>query len=64
MRDCSDTGFDTKLEDINQLYELGFIDLEERGIAYHNILFQDIADELDHMVKGRGRHPRNFPLDK
>ena len=64
MEDCSDTGFDTKLEDINRLYELGLIDLEERGLAHHNILLQDIADELDRMVKGSCRHPEDFPLDK
>jgi len=51
------------VEDINRLWELGFIGLEERGEAYHRILMQDIADELDHIVK-QGRHPGDFPLDK
>ena len=64
MKDYSDTSFDTSLEDINRLYELGLIDLEERGLAHHNILLQDIADELDLMVKGSGRHLEDFPLDK
>lgn len=63
MRDCTDTGFDTRLGDINRLYELGFIDLEERGIAHHNILLQDIADELDFMIR-KSRDPEDFPLDK
>lgn len=64
MEDCSDTLFDTRIGDINRLYELGLIDLEERGLAYHNILFQDIVDDLDLMVKKSCRHPRDFPLDK
>ena len=64
MEDCSNTSFDTRLGDINRLYELGLIDLEERGLAHHNILLQDIADELDRMVKGSGCHPEDFPLDK
>jgi hypothetical protein len=53
----------TQVEDINRLWELGFIGLDERGKAYHRILMQDIADELDHIVK-QGRHPGDFPLDK
>ena len=54
----------TQVEYINRLWELGFIGLEERGLAYHQILMQNIADELDRMVKGSGRHPEDFPLDK
>jgi hypothetical protein len=64
MENCSDTEFDTRLGDINRLWELGFIDLEERGLAFHNILFQEISDELDLMVKKSYRHPEDFPLDK
>ena len=53
----------TQVEDINRLWELGFIGLEERGKAYHRILMQDIPDELDRKVK-QSRHPGDFPLDK
>jgi hypothetical protein len=59
-----DTGrLATQVEDINRLWELGFISLEERGEAHHRILMQEIADELDRMVK-EGRRPGDFPLDK
>jgi hypothetical protein len=62
MREREDW-FDTRLSDINRLYELGFITWEELGEAHQAILLQDIADELDRMVK-KCRHPKDFPLDK
>ena len=63
MRENEDW-FDTRLKDINRLWELGLISSEERGLAHHNILFQGISDELDRMVKGSLRRPDDFPLDK
>ena len=57
--DC-DT-FDTRLRDINRLCELGFISWEECGLAHHNILLQDISDELDFMIR-KSRDPEDFPL--
>ena len=63
MRENEDW-FDTRLRDINRLWELGLISSEERDLAHHNILFQGISDELDRMVKGSRRHPEDFPLDK
>ena len=63
MRENEDW-FDTRLKDINRLWELGLISSEERGLANHNILFQGISDELDRMVKSGHRHPEDFPLDK
>ena len=62
MRENEDW-FDTRISDINRLWELGFISLEERDLAHQDILLQDIADELDRMVK-KCRHPKDFPLDK
>jgi len=63
MEESNEDRFDTRLDDVNRLCELGFISWEERGLAVHNILLQEISDELDLMVK-RGRHPEDFPLDK
>jgi hypothetical protein len=63
MKEWSDT-FDTRLEDLNQLHELGFISWEERGVAVHNILLQEISEELDRMVERVQQHPEDFPLDK
>ncbi len=51
MEDCSDTGFDTRLKDLDRLCELGFIDWEERGIEVHRILMQEISDELDQLIQ-------------
>jgi hypothetical protein len=64
MEESNENEFDTQLGDINRLWELGFIDSEERGVAQHNILLQGISDELDRMVKRSHRHPEDFPLDK
>lgn len=58
-----ENGFDTRLKDLDRLYELGFIGLEERGIRIHEILLQEISDELDRLVQVAG-HPEDFPLDK
>lgn len=61
MEDCSDTPLDTRRKDLDRLYELGFIDLEERGLVLHNILLQDISDELDRLIQVSG-HRRISPL--
>ena len=60
----NEDGFDIRLADIDRIYELGFISWEERGLAVHDLLLQDISDELDRMIKRSQRHPRDFPLDK
>jgi hypothetical protein len=47
MRESNEDGFDTRLDDINRLCELGFISWEERGIRVHEVLLQEISDELE-----------------
>jgi hypothetical protein len=64
MKESNEDGFDTRISDINRLWELGFISLEERGLAHQDILLQGIDDELDRMVKSGHRRPEDFPLDK
>ena len=63
MKDCNDTIYDNRLKDLDRLCELGFIDWEERGIRVHEILMQEISDELDRLIQVSG-HPEDFPLDK
>ena len=64
MEKENQAGFDTRIEDVNRIYELGFITWEELGEAHQAILLQDISDELDRMVKRNLCHPSHFPLDK
>ena len=63
MEEWRDT-FDTRLEDLNRLHELGFIDWEERGTRVHEVLLQEISEELDRIVEMARQHPKDFPLDK
>lgn len=55
-----------KHEDIERLFELGLIDIQERGEAIHQILYEEIALELDRMAKaslanGKKVSPEGFP---
>ena len=47
MREEDSDIFDTRLKDLDRLCELGFIDWEERGIRVHEVLLQEISDELE-----------------
>lgn len=63
MENCSNTLYDTRVKDGNRLCELGFIDLEERGIRADELLMQEISDELNRITQVLG-HPNHFPLNK
>ena len=43
--------FKEKYEDVELLFELGFIDSKERGEAIHRILYDEISQELDQMIR-------------
>lgn len=38
-------------QDIERLFELGLIDIQERGEAIHRILYDEISQELDQMIR-------------
>jgi hypothetical protein len=61
MAKTDDTLFGTRLKDLDRLHELGFIDWEERGIRVHEVLLQEISEELDRLVQ-ISRHQRISPL--
>lgn len=61
MENCSDTLLDTRLKDINRLYELGFIEWQSQGSAIHEVIRQEISREPD--IES-SLHPNHFPLNK
>jgi predicted transcriptional regulator len=51
MKKENDPDWKERHEDIERLFELGLIDIQERGVAIHQILYEEIALELDRMAK-------------
>ena len=66
MKKEKDPDWKERHEDIERLFELGLIGIQERGEAIHQILYEEIALELDRMAKsslanGKRVSPEGFP---